>query len=207
MVKKLLVFIAVLIIGTVAAGTFWFYQNYQSGKLQEKIFETAFPSLTKSASTLGILPRALGMENPRTYLILFINNTELRPGGGFIGSYAVTKFDHSRPEILKIEGTEIIDNNASGIGATPTPPLAKYLGLKTWQFRDSNWSPDFPTDARKALEFYKAEHGFLADDISGVIALTPNVFEEILKLVGPLNVEGINFTSDNFTETLEYEVE
>ncbi len=205
--KKILIVAVILFFGAIATGTFWVRQNYQNGKLQEKIIRTAFPNSINFATTTNIIPRALGMEYPRTFLILFINNTELRPGGGFIGSYAVARFDHGRPEILKVEGTETIDNNSPGVGATPTLALAKYLGIKTWQFRDSNWSPDFPTDARRALEFYKAEHGYLADDISGVIAITPNFFEEILKLTGPLDVNGISFTSDNFTEKLEYEVE
>lgn len=205
--NRILITIAVLFFSAFASGFFLLNQNYQSGRLQEKIIEIAFPNLQKSSAAMSVFQNALGMKNPRTYLILFLNNTELRPGGGFIGSYAVARFDHGKPSILKVEGTEIIDNNAASVGATPPLPLAKYLGLKNWQFRDSNWSPDFPTGAKKALEFYKAEHGLMADDISGVIAVTPNIFEEILKLVGPIKADGITFTSDNFTETLEYEVE
>lgn len=207
MAKNIIIFISFLFLATFGSGVFWLQQNYQSGKLQEKIIGSAFPTLDKSATSVNVFQSVLGKPNPRTYLALFLNNTELRPGGGFIGSYAVVRIDHGKPEILKVEGTEIIDNNFVGFVATPTPPLAKYLGIKNWQFRDSNWSPDFPTNAKMALEFYKAEHGLGADDISGVIGLTPNFFEEILRIVGPLEVNGIKFTGDNFTETLEYEVE
>ena len=54
----------------------------------------------------------MGNTAPQTYLVLFLNNTELRPAGGFIGAYAVVKIDKSKPQIIKVEGTEILDNLA-----------------------------------------------------------------------------------------------
>ncbi|MEK7625307.1 MAG: DUF4012 domain-containing protein [Patescibacteria group bacterium] len=207
MLRKIVIIGSIIFLGAIGTGSFWLWQNYQNGRLPEKIITAAFPAIKNSATGINVFQSALGMGVPRTYLVLLLNNTELRPGGGFIGSYAIVRFDKGKSEVLKVEGTEILDNNYIGFVATPPPPLAKYLGLKNWQFRDSNWSPDFPTDAKKALEFYRAEHGVEAENISGVIAITPNIFEEILKLVGPITVDGIKFTSENFTETLEYEVE
>ena len=207
MIGKLFIIGTVFLLGSFGGGAFWLKKNYDSGKLQEKIIERALPTLKNSPMSMDIFRGALGMDKPRTYLVLLLNNTELRPGGGFIGAYAVARVDRGRPTILKVEGSEIIDNAAKAATTTPPPELAKYLGLKNWQFRDSNWSPDFPTDARRALEFYSKEGGLLADEVSGVIAATPDVFEEILGVIGPIKVGGIEFTRDNFTETLEYEVE
>jgi hypothetical protein len=199
----LMLVFAVLCVATYA----WLRNSYDRGNLQEAIIENALPEGSQTPTTTMLIQRALGMAGSRTYLVLFLNNTELRPGGGFIGSYAVVRFTNGKPEILKVEGTESLDNLAPNVGATPTPPLAKYLGIKTWQFRDSNWSPDFRVNARLAMDLYKRENGVEADNISGVIGLTPNLFEEILKITGPVTVDGIQFTSDNFTEKLEYEVE
>src|SRR6185437_16558381 len=43
-----------------------------------------------------IFPKLLGYNGTQTYLILFQNNAELRPGGGFIGSYGLVSFDHGK---------------------------------------------------------------------------------------------------------------
>src|SRR6185369_1329992 len=39
-------------------------------------------------ATMANLGSLLGQDRNRRYLLLFLNNTELRPGGGFIGSFA-----------------------------------------------------------------------------------------------------------------------
>ena len=181
-------------------------QTYKSGDLQQAIIHRAIPE-TQSATSSALIKRALGMEAARHYLVLFLNNTELRPGGGFIGSYGVIKLENGQPEILKITGSESLDNASPEVGRTPPPPLAKYLGIKKQQLRDSNWSPDFPTSAKLALELYREEGGEWNDRIDGVIGVTPSLFEEILKITGPVKVGDIEFNSSNFTEKLEYEVE
>lgn len=208
MLKFILKFLVLASIPVTIAGVLYLKQNFESGRLQEKIIEKAIEDIAPINSTsTSHVQRALGMQGERYYLALFLNNTEIRPGGGFIGSYAVVKMVNGKPEILKVEGTEILDNFAPNAFETPPPPLAKYLGIKKWQFRDSNWSPDFPTSAQTSLEFYKKQKGLHADKISGVIGVTPTLFEQILKIIGPVTVDGIEFKSENFTEKLEYEVE
>ncbi len=154
------------------------------------------------------VPRLLGFTKPMTYLLLFENNTELRPGGGFIGSYALVTVNKGNTEIIKFEGTENFDRNIpEDWRPSPPAPLKEHLGVSQWFFRDANWSPDFSVSAAKALELYIGQGGEKADEINAVIAITPTVLEEIVGLTGPMTVEGIKFTAENFTETLEYEVE
>lgn len=205
--KKILLAVLLLFMAGMLAAAFWFKLNFQTGKLQEKIIEAVLTDIPRTPSSSAYIYKAIGMEKPRTYLALFLNNTELRPGGGFIGSYGIIRVANGRPEILKIEGTEILDNSAAGIGEVPPVQLSKYLKIKTWQFRDSNWSPDFAENAKFALNLYKKEKGFEAENISGVIAVTPTLFEELLKITGPISVSGFVFNSENFTEKLEYEAE
>lgn len=200
---------AIMILGflaiTIGGGVF-LKKSYDGGTLQEAIIQKAIPD-GQSTTTSAMIQKALGMQGPRHYLILFLNNTEMRTGGGFIGSYGVVSVNRGQPDILKIEGTESLDNAMPEIGIEPAAPLAKYLGIKKMQLRDSNWSPDFRNNARLALNMYKNEGGTNAEDIDGVIAVTPTLFEEVLKITGPVKVNGIEFTSENFTEKLEYEVE
>lgn len=155
-----------------------------------------------------LLPQFLGFTKPRTYLFLFENNTEIRPGGGFIGVYSVVQVDKGRVNILKTEGTELLDKQ-SPKDWKPIPPkiLQDHLGVDRWYFRDSNWSPDFAVSAQKALELFAGEKGIAAADIDTVIAFTPTVLQRLMEITGPFTVEGIEFTADNVVEKLEYEVE
>ena len=100
----------------------------------------------------------LGLEKPQTYLLLFQNNTELRPGGGFISSYAVVRDKQGKPEILKVEGTETLDNHQLLKPTCPAPPapIKKYLGIDRWFFAITIGRRIFPK-AKQALALYKLE--------------------------------------------------
>lgn len=69
--------------------------------------------------------------------------------------------------------------------------------------RDANWFVDFPTSARKILEFFEKETGILAD---GVISFTPDVFEKLLALTGQVEMPeyGEVLTAENFRELVQY---
>lgn len=193
-----------------------FIVNAAKNLSPEKVLENSFVrnqieniSGVEIEDTLfDIVPPILGFDTPKTYLLLFQNNTEMRPAGGFIGVYAAVRIENGHPNILVVDGTENIDRNAPDtFRETPPTPIQTYLGLDRWFFRDSNWFPDFQLSAKKALEFYTAEGGVAASDIDGVIAITPTVLEEFMKITGPFTIQGITFTQENVIETLEYEVE
>lgn len=205
--RKILIAI-IIILGSLGIITGGLYLWYRSGGLQKVIVSTVSSGITTNRSEMNAIQQVLGFSQPRTYLLLFLNNTELRPAGGFIGAYAVVRVEKGVPRILKVEGTEILDNYAPQyIYSAPPEPLAKYLGVKKWAFRDSNWSPDFMSSSIKAMDLFKAEKGTAANQIDSVIGFTPTLLEELLKISGPVKIDGEEYNSENFTEKLEYEVE
>ncbi len=160
------------------------------------------------AEFIDILPELFGFSEPQTYLVLLQNNTELRPGGGFIGSYGVIRATNGKFEILDVQGTEALDKQAPASWRVEPPNIIKKeLGIDRWYFRDSNWSPDFFTNAKRALEFYGAEGGVARDSIRTVAVLDTTVIEKLLALTGPVTIDGIEFTSSTVVEKLEYDVE
>lgn len=204
--SKLKIFlIIVLFFIVLGAVSVWFVAK--QGKLIQLVANEAAKQLVGDSEIENILGRLLGLNEEKNYLLLFLNNTEIRPGGGFIGVYAVVAINKGAPGLVKLEGTELLDRNAPDILPNPPQPLAKYLKVKKWYFRDSNWSPDFVNSTLRALELYKAEGGQSADQINGVIGFTPTVFEELFKIIGPITVNGVEYNSGNFVEKLEYEVE
>jgi hypothetical protein len=160
------------------------------------------------ADIFDLLPEALGFVEPKTYLLLFLNNTELRPGGGFIGVYSVVRVDRGQVEVLALDGTESLDWNtkASPLRTAPVP-VSRYLNVEGWFFRDSNWSPDFAESTRLGLELYLRENGPAVSEIDAVVGVSATVLERVMERVGSLTVEGITFTPENIVAQLQYEVE
>lgn len=137
----------------------------------------------------------------KTYLLVFQNNNELRATGGFLGTYGLLELQNGEARITRIESIYALDGQLKEIISAPGP-LRRQV-TQNWGLRDSNWFVDFPQSARKMLEFLEKEGGVLA---SGVIALTPDVFEDLLHLTGPVAMPeyGVDLTAENFREIVQY---
>jgi hypothetical protein len=214
--RKLLVILGVFVL--LIGGVLLYLRHlYNVGTLQEYLTDRVLDKVnppdvvgvvTSTQAQNNFIKQLLGFDQPQTYLLLFLNNTELRPGGGFIGSYGVVKVDKAIPHVIKTDGTEVLDLQApQNFVSTPPAPLATYLGIKQWGLRDSNWLPDFASSTRTTLDLYSKEQGVEAQHITTVVGFTPTVMEELLKITGPIVINGEEYTSSNFTEKLEYEVE
>ncbi|MBI2415091.1 MAG: DUF4012 domain-containing protein [Candidatus Kerfeldbacteria bacterium] len=156
---------------------------------------------------LQVAPTVVGYPDEQTYLFLLQNNTELRPTGGFIGSYGILILKNGDIKDFKTDNIYNIDNPVKNeLFITPPAPLQQYLGSSQWFMRDANWHPDFPTTAEKVEEFYHLEHGPVAQ-IDGVIAVTPDVIKALLEFTGPITIEGDEYSSANLTELLQEKVE
>jgi hypothetical protein len=164
-------------------------------------------ALENALPAAEILPPIAGYPEEQTYLFLLQNNTELRPTGGFIGTYGILKVKDAEITSFKTDNIYNLDDPVQkSLNIEPPVALQKYLKAERWFMRDSNWSPDFPTSAEKALWFYAKENGS-EKNIDGVIATTPDMIKSLLKLTGEIKVNGITFTEANFVETLQYQVE
>ncbi len=142
----------------------------------------------------------------KTLLVLFQNNLEIRPGGGFIGAFAIVKLNNGK--IVSME-THDLSNFDGRIPNTVEPPypMKETLHIDAWKLRDSNYSPDFATNAQKAEEFYYMGGG--GEKFDGVIGITANMLTSILKITGPIQIEGYpgTYESENAIVSLEYQVE
>jgi len=122
-------------------------------------------------------------KEPKKYLILFANNMELRPGGGFIGSFGILTTNYFTLDDLKIYDVYDADGQLTAHIAPPKP-IEKYLQLPHWFLRDSNFSPDFLEDYNKALFFLDKEMGMT--NFSGGMIITTSAIENILSVFGNL---------------------
>jgi hypothetical protein len=149
-----------------------------------------------------LLPELIGLKGKQTYLVLLQNNSELRPTGGFIGSYGLLTFDEGKLIDFEVNDVYSADGQLKG-HVEPPSDLKKYLGEAGWYLRDSNWDPDFPTSAARAAWFLEKETGRRVD---GVIGVNLTLAQQILKAIGEIQLpdyqEKIN--EANFFERAEY---
>lgn len=176
---------------------------------QVEFLEDLLPDLrqemTKANEFLKIIPDILAFEGKKTYLVIFQNNAEIRPTGGFIGSYGFLTFEKGRLLDFVVEDIYTADGQLKG-HVEPPPVLKKYLGQAGWYLRDANWSPDFPTSAKQLEWFLQKEVGRQVD---GVIAFNLNAAQLILEATGPVDLPdyGEQVTADNLFEKAEYYAE
>lgn len=142
----------------------------------------------------------------KIFLVLFQNNMELRPGGGFIGSFGVLKIKDGHPTSLVVHDSINFDGRIPDTVVAPYP-MKETLGVRSWKLRDSNFSPDFAENAQKAEEFYHLGNG--EEEFDGVIGITTRVLESFLEITGPVEVPGYegSFGAENAVLDLEYQVE
>ena len=151
------------------------------------LLERGLPLLQAGLEAGVVAPDLLGMDGPRTYLILALNEDELRPTGGFIGGVGRITLEGGQIAELSFLDTYSVDDYAHKPYPEPPGPLLKYMGSELWLFRDANWSPDFPTSARQAAHFYEYGQGVSVD---GVIALNQRVVELLMTGIGEIDVPG-----------------
>lgn len=160
---------------------------------------TTYLSLVKKARAItSILPEVVAIKGAKSYLVLLQNNMEIRPTGGFIGSFAKVSFEGGKLKNLKVDDIYAIDGQLK-IHVEPPPEIKEDLGQKDWFLRDSNWESDFPTAARQAEWFYNKEVG---ERVEGTFALDVSAMENLLSVLGPLDLSDYNekITSDNLFE-------
>lgn len=163
--------------------------SYEQALQQLKNMNQSLEGLFAHTATL------MGSQKPITYRILLQNNKEIRPSGGFMGSYATLTLSNARIQEFSVEDIYVPDGQIKGYVAEP-------FGVKNylfdgehpgWRLRDSNWHPDFPT-AAQSINWFFAEGQEKPADV--LIALNLSTVEKILALIGPVAVMDYGVTID-----------
>ncbi|MFA5076070.1 MAG: DUF4012 domain-containing protein [Patescibacteria group bacterium] len=170
---------------------------------KRQTFQTALEKMPQIAQSFkyfsdvtGLVVDILGQNELKRYLLVFQNNNEIRPAGGFIGSFALLDLVDGQIKNLEIPGGGSYDLRA-GLKENFISPEPLQLVRARWEFQDSNWFSDWPTAASKIIWFYNQSGGPTVD---GVIALNADLMENLLKIVGSVEMAGYSrdIDSDNF---------
>ncbi len=150
--------------------------NDSADQLKKQLIELS-DSLQKVNKVIDYFQNVLTGKELKKYVIFFANNMELRPGGGFLGSFGILEIGNFNINNIKVYDVYDADGQLT-VHLDPPKPIAKYLSVPHWFLRDSNFSPDFFTNYQKALFFLEKE--MKMTDFSGGILLTTTAVENIL---------------------------
>lgn len=183
--------------------------NYVPENLREKleIAKSQLPIIADNFENFSrdfpIIAKMLGSDRPQKYLLVFENNSEIRAGGGFIGSYGILDLENGKIKNLFIDG---IFNPDGQLNEKIIPPMPIQKISAAWSMHDANWFADFPTSAQKIALFYEKTGGATVD---GIIAITPTVTEKMLKITGAIEMKEYNIIIDekNFLMETQLQVE
>lgn len=145
-------------------------------------------SLVNDAKPLmEVAPDLLGVTAPKHYFVLFQNDAELRPTGGFMTAYAILKVDKGKVTPLLSE--DIYNLDAAFRKRLPAPePIKKYLpNVPYYNLRDMNLSPDFAESMKLFMGHYN-ENVSGAREVDGVVAVDTQLLASLLEVLGPIGV-------------------
>lgn len=154
------------------------------------------------------LPNLIGVEEPKKYLVLMANSTELRMGGGFTTYAVVVEVKDGVPKIVKSVDTYMIDVDNYELVQRITPETAfmqQYLKVNRIYARDAlALSPDFVVGADYFVTRYWDRHpGYgeagVLPQVDGVISVNTHLAEAMLEVLGPVEVGGRSFLTDQGT--------
>lgn len=179
-----------------------------SGRIDENILKKINDYDSLLNSTYGVSNIAYSLINPtdqRKYLVLFQNNMELRPGGGFIGSYGILEFNKGKLVDFSIHDVYDADGQLKG-HIEPPYAIRRYIPSVHLYLRDSNFDVDFTKSASSVANLFFLETG---QKVEGVIGVDVSFVKDLIGVLGEINVpeykEKIN--SQNFFYVTESHVE
>jgi Protein of unknown function (DUF4012) len=146
----------------------------------------------------------LSSPTPHHLLVLLQNPSEIRPAGGFLGSYADLTI--ASGSVQSVDVRDIADVDASFTGKI-VPPKPLQVIVSKWRPADANWFFDFPTSASETISFFDASglYAKSSTTFDGAIAVSPKVVSDLLTVTGPIAVgkPATTFTADNFLVTTQ----
>lgn len=156
----------------------------------QDVADNGIEVLTSFRPVVELLPEMAGSTGERKkYLVLFQNDNELRPTGGFLTAYAVIFIENGKVVPEKSDDIYELDQRFQQRIEIPDA-LGRYLTTERyWNLRDMNTSPDFKESMETFFSYYKDIDGE-PDNIDGIVAVDTHVLTGLLEVVGPIEAPG-----------------
>lgn len=151
--------------------------------------------ITSARPLIKILPQILGEPDEKKYLVLFQNDKELRPTGGFITAYSVFRLNSGIIHVDTSADIYSLDDTVPNKPKAPRPILLYLPKVPLLNLRDNNISPDFKVSMDSFYSMYKTAGG--STKIDGIIAVDTQALVAAMNILGDISVDGTTFTTKN----------
>lgn len=157
----------------------------------KKILDDTTGLFLNAQPLLEVLPQLLGQPDEKRYLVLFQNDKELRPTGGFMTAYAIFKVKQGKFIVEKSDDIYELDDQIKKKTPAPEEILTYHKGVYYFHIRDSNISPDFVESMKKFQALYPNKW-----DFDGVVTVDTHVLVESIKILGTFVVKNRTFSAE-----------
>lgn len=148
-----------------------------------ELAKSLMPTVNEVAQSAYVLPNMLGMNGPRTYLLIACTEAETRSVGGFPGSAGIMTLDNGKISIGDMSAPELPITDEPGMMQANEEEQLIFGNRVAQYFYDAGYIPHFP----RAAEFMKQMwemHGKPA--IDGIVSVDPVFLQNVLALTGPI---------------------
>ncbi len=170
--------------------------------LQDQL-ATASDALGQVSRLASLLPPMLGVEEPRSYLTLFLNSAEVRTQGGIVGALAVITVDDGRLQLTQQASTLDMAVFDEPVLPLTDPELALATDILGRHIQNVFLVPDTPRAGELAVEMWRRTSGHTVD---GVVAVDPVALSYVLRATGEVtHPSGEVLDADTLVQTLLFE--
>lgn len=148
--------------------------------------------INEAKPLIKVLPSLLGEPKEKKYLIIFQNDKELRPTGGFLTAYAIFKVNKGIITVERSEDIYVLDDSISKKEKAPEPILTYLPKVPDFNLRDTNLSPDFQESMKTFRELYETAERYV--EVDGIIALDTHVLVSVMNILGDIQVGGKTYS-------------
>jgi hypothetical protein len=167
-------------------------KEYRSSATEVRLlFATFVDDMHDLSDLIHMLRGMLGDTGLKRYLVMFQNHQELRPTGGFMGSYAVLNVQKGTLD-WTIPGGGTYDVQGQ-LTLNYEPPLPLQLMNSKWELQDANWWSHVPASAAVIEEMYENARGTTVD---GVFFINATVLERLVSILGSVEHDAFATAAD-----------
>ena len=168
---------------------------YEQGK--EQINKVA-DMLDQVNGMVQAMPKLLGQDGPRTYLLVAQTTSEQRSGGGLVGSLGTMQVDNGNISVGEFHSNGEFLTLGESATAEEHDVFSDPLYF-SFDVRDLFAVPDFSRTAEMLNTVWQRSE--YACDIDGVIAIDPLFIQEMVRINGDVTLDnGQVLTGDNTAE-------
>ena len=171
-----------------------------------KVIDKVVNKTTKINQYKVLYESLLGISGEKKILLLFMNNSEQRYGGGFIGSVGYVTVNKGKIKADPVKSVYYFDRYAKPDFTAPIDLNDPELGPEANTLRNSGQNISWLKNGDRAKKIFEYKTGKKVDIVIGI---TPEVLKLLLNNLGPVYLQDYSkeISSENIIDSLQTEVE